>query len=194
MTETELRPSVRGFFHDAILLLVLGALLGLLVGGILGRLAMALIAGLNPEATGQVSDDGFVMGQFTLSGTLNLFLAGTVLGIFGAAVYGAIRPLRFGPRWFQLAAVTAGPAVVVGSLLVHDGVDFTFLTPVWLSIALFVAIPGLYGALLWLVTERWLPPSDYRLHPAVASAGRIVLGIVFAVGVVALASDIAQFA
>ena len=36
-----------------------GALLGLLVGGVGSRLAMLLLARLNPEATGVISDDGF---------------------------------------------------------------------------------------------------------------------------------------
>ena len=36
-----------------------GALLGLLVGGVGGRLAMMLLARLNPDATGVTSDDGF---------------------------------------------------------------------------------------------------------------------------------------
>ncbi|MBW3618942.1 MAG: hypothetical protein KY461_01745, partial [Actinobacteria bacterium] len=42
-----------------------GALSGVLVGGVGGRLAMLLIARLNPQATGRISDDGFRMGTFT---------------------------------------------------------------------------------------------------------------------------------
>ena len=64
--------------NAAIVLTGLG--LGVVIGGIGGRLAMYLLARLNPEATGVVSDDGFVMGQFTLSGTLNLLVVGGFLG------------------------------------------------------------------------------------------------------------------
>lgn len=193
MPDAALMRSSRGLVRRAALVLLVGALVGLIVGGIGGRLAMMLIANLNPEATGQLSDDGFEMGRFTVPGTLNLLAATATLGMLGAAIYGALRPLRWGPRWFQFAAVTIGPAVVVGSMLVHDGVDFTFLTPVWLSIALFVAIPGVYGALLWLVTERWLPPGDYRLHPALAWIGRAALALVFILGAFGLAADISEF-
>ncbi|MGH3334864.1 MAG: hypothetical protein ACRDOZ_03520 [Nocardioides sp.] len=43
---------------------------GALAVGVLGRLAMLLLAQLNPLATGVTSDDGFEIGQFTLSGSL----------------------------------------------------------------------------------------------------------------------------
>ncbi|MEP6598987.1 MAG: hypothetical protein ABJB98_06000 [Actinomycetota bacterium] len=131
-----------------------GALLGLLVGGVGGRLAMMLLARLNPEATGVTSDDGFTIGQFTLSDTLNFLLVGTFLGVVGAGIYDVLRGLRIGPRWFQVHTLALGPAVVVGAVLVHtDGVDFQVLEPTWLAIGLFVAIPGAYAALLTLLAE-----------------------------------------
>lgn len=136
-----------------------GALLGLLVGGVGGRLAMLLLARLNPSATGVISDDDFEMGRFTASGTLNLLVVATVLGALGAALYTVLRPLLLGPRWFRVLCIGLGPAVVVGERLVHvDGVDFTRLSPAWLAIALFLVIPGVYAALLTIVAERWRPP------------------------------------
>ncbi len=137
-----------------------GALLGLLVGGVGGRLAMSLLANLNPEVSGTLSDDGFEMGRVTMSGTLNLFSVGTFLGIFGAVIYMLLRHLRIGPAWFRYLSVSTGAGVTVGSMLVHDGVDFTLLHPVGLAIALFVAIPSLYALLLQLLAERWLKPES----------------------------------
>lgn len=173
-----------------------GAVVGFLVGGVLGRLAMMLLARLNPEATGVISDDGFSIGQTTLSGTANLFLVATVIGAFGGAIYLVLRALRFGSHRFQLLAVTVGPAVVVGSMLVHDGVDFTLLQPVWLAIALFVAIPALYGGLLMLLTDRWLLPSDRPDRPNkwILLVPRIALGLVFAVSLADLVGDITELA
>lgn len=134
-----------------------GAVCGLLVGGIGGRLAMLLLARLAPETRGAISDDGFLIGQFTVSGTLNLLAVCTVVGVLGGGVYLIMRGLMIGPRWFQVLSIALGPAVVVGALLVHrEGVDFTLLRPAWLAIALFVAIPGLYAGLLTAVEERWL--------------------------------------
>jgi hypothetical protein len=133
----------------------LGVLCGWLVVGVLSRLAMFLLAVLNPVATGVTSDDGFVMGQFTVSGSLNLLLvAGTFLGIVGAGFYTALRGLAIGPRWFRLLSLSLGGGVVVGSQVVHvDGVDFRLLEPLWLAVGLFVLLPALYVALLAVVSE-----------------------------------------
>lgn len=140
-----------------------GALLGLLVGGVLGRLVMLLLARTNDHATGLISDDGFQMGRVTATGTLNLLLVGVGLGVLGAALYVGVRGLRVGPRWFQVVSVAGGAGVVVGAGLVHrDGVDFRVLDPAWLAVALFVALPTLYVALLTLVAERALAVPDPR--------------------------------
>ena len=132
-----------------------GGLLGLLVGGVGGRLAMMLLAQLNPDVTGRESDDGFTMGQFT-DATFNLLIIATLIGVVGGAVYFVLRGLMVGPRWFQILSISVGPAVVVGSQIVTtDGIDFT-LDPALLAIAMFVLIPGLYAALLTVLAERWL--------------------------------------
>lgn len=142
-----------------------GALVGLLVGGVGGRLAMMLLATLNPVSHGRLSDDGFVMGQLTFAGTLELLLTGVFLGIAGAGFYVALRGLMIGPRWFRVLSISVGPAVVVGASLVHtEGIDFVLLQPAWLAIALFVAIPGLYAALLTVLAERWLTPGSRLLE------------------------------
>jgi hypothetical protein len=142
-----------------------GALLGLLVGGVGGRLAMLVLARLNPRASGVTSDDGFTIGQLTLAGSLNLLLAGGMLGVLGAALYAVLRELMVGPRWFEVLSIAVGPAVVVGELLVHvDGVDFTLLEPAGLAIAMFVLIPGVYAALLTVLAERWRRPDGFFAH------------------------------
>lgn len=151
-----------------------GALLGLAVGGVGGRSAMMLLAVRNPDAMGLTSDDGFTMGQFTASGTANLLVVTTFIGVLGGGIYLALRDLMIGPRWFRLCSISIGPAVVVGALVVHpDGVDFTRLSPLWLAVSLFVVIPAVYAALLTVVTDRWLArpahPSGRRRALLIAS-------------------------
>ncbi len=125
-------------------------------------MAMMLLAVRNPQATGVISDDGFRIGQFTLSGTLDLLLITTLLGVFGGGIYLVLRHLMIGPRWFQVVSISSGPAVVVGSILVHtDGVDFMLLQPAELAITLFVAIPLVYAALLTMLCERLLAPEGW---------------------------------
>jgi hypothetical protein len=166
MTDTSLRPAVTWSATVSTTLRRLsattaaGGLLGVLVGGVGGRLAMMLLARLNPEVTGRTSDDGFVIGQLTTE-TLGLLLLTSIVGAVGGGVYFLVRGLMIGPRWFQVLSVAAGAGAVVGSLLVHpDGIDFT-LEPVWLAIALFVAIPFVYAACLTLLAERWLRPGTW---------------------------------
>jgi hypothetical protein len=77
-----------------------------------------------------------------------------------------------GPRWFQIFSVGLGPAVVVGTMLVHvRGVDYTVLQPVGLSIVLFVAIPGTYAALLTVVAEHYLKKDGRFMTTSIWLAG-----------------------
>jgi hypothetical protein len=139
-----------------------GVASGIVVGGVGGRLAMGLLAAQNPEDHGRLTDDGFVMGQFTLSGTINLIGATYFLGLFASLVYLALRGLLFGPLWFQVASMAVGAGVVVGALLVSpDGVDFTLLDPPLLPILLFVAIPVLCVAMLAWLAQRFLRPVSW---------------------------------
>lgn len=139
------------------LMTLAGAACGLVVAGVGSRLAMAALAGLNPEATGRQSDDDFTMGQFTASGTINLLIVTTGLGVAGAAFYALVRGLRTGHAWFDLPALALGPGVVAGAAIVHtDGVDFTLLDPVALAIALFVLVPAAYCLAITLLAERLL--------------------------------------
>jgi hypothetical protein len=109
-----------------------------LLTAVLSRLAMMLLALLNPAATGMDTDDGFPIGRLTFSGTVNLLLAVTAVSLMGVAVYVLLRGLMVGPRWFQVLSISLGAAVVVGAMLVHtSGVDFTLLDPPALAIALF---------------------------------------------------------
>jgi hypothetical protein len=166
-----------------------GAVIGLLVGGVGGRLAMMLLARLNPSATGVTSDDGFRIGQFTLSSTMGLLIVTTAIGVLGGVIYVVVRSLMIGPRWFQVLSISLGPAIVVGSMLVSpDGVDFTLLRPVPLAIALFVAIPGLYAVLLTVLAERWLEPDGWFMRgPRVMVLAPLVLCIPIAPLVAAVA-------
>lgn len=157
---TALHADLRGAARTLSVVTLVGAVSGMLVVGVLARLAMMLLAVLNPDAAGVTSDDGFAIGQFTLAGSLQLMFAGLQFGILGAGFYVALRGLMVGPPWFRLASISLGPAVVVGAIVVHtDGVDFTLLDPVVLAVALFLAVPACFVALLHLLAERALQPD-----------------------------------
>ena len=135
----------------------LGLVLGALVGGVGGRLAMFALIRLNPDMVGVRTDDGFPMGEFTVSGSLSLIAVAGIIGTIGGLVYAGARHLMFGPRWWQIASVVLASGLTVGAMLVHtDGVDFVRLGPAGLAIGLFVAIPAAYGLLLTTLADRRL--------------------------------------
>lgn len=137
-------------------LIVAGVPTGVIVAGLGSRLAMFVLRLTSPDSVvGVESDDGFEIGRFTLSGTYNLMALGAVVGLIGVAAYRFVSPWLVGPLWFRRATVAGGCAAVVGSMLVHDdGIDFHVLTPQWLAIGLFVALPGAFGLVIGVVVDR----------------------------------------
>ena len=107
--------------------IVAGGLLGLVVGGIGSRLGMFVLRLTSPDyVRGIESDDGFTIGQVTLSGTLILLSLCTAVGVIGAFAYRLVAPALIGPPWLHSATVAVGAGAVVGALVIHpDGVDFT---------------------------------------------------------------------
>lgn len=156
--------------------LLVGVACGVAVVGVLSRLVMLLLASMNPDAAGVRSDDGFIMGQVTLSGSLQLAGAGAQIGAVGAFIYIAVRGLMIGPSWFRLLSISVGPGVVVGSVLVHTtGVDFNILEPLWLTIGSFVLLPVVFCAALHLLAEKALTSGGVRFKPL------LMLGLILAV-------------
>ena len=111
------------------------------VSAVGGRLAMSLLASLNPEDAGVRSDDDFVIGQVTFGGTAQLTAATVQLTLVGAALYLLLRPFLVGTGAVRVVTSAIGFGVTFAAVIIHpDGVDFTRLEPLWLGIALFVAV------------------------------------------------------
>lgn len=168
-----------------------GAIAGLLVGGVGGRLAMLLLRLTSPDMViGMTSDDGFEIGVFSAD-TLQLLAGMTVLGGANGLLYAALRgaiPRRARlPLWMLLAAAVAGATFVNA-----DGVDFTLLEPATLAVGLFVALPALAAALVVVLVERWIdvdPWLDRRLVAVLlvaAAAATVALALAGIVGALAL--------
>lgn len=157
-------------------LVVAGVPVGVVVVGIGSRLAMLLLRLTSPERVrGVESDDGFTIGQVTLAGSYNLLVLGAAVGIVGAAVYRAVAPWLIGRTWFRRFTTASASGAVVGSMLIHaDGVDFTVLRPTWLAIALFVALPATFGALIGPAVDSVSAPGS----PTATGRRRLTLPIV----------------
>jgi hypothetical protein len=167
-----------------------GAIAGAVVGGIGGRLVMLLLRlTSDPLVSGMISDDGFEIGRVTLGGTIGLIGGMAALGAANGGLYAVLRssiPSHLRAPLWSLFGAAAG-----GSQFIHaDGVDFTFLEPLWLAVLAFVALPGVAALVVVLLVERWLRDPERQRHPVAlavgAALGTVALVLVAALGLVVL--------
>lgn len=133
-----------------------GFVLGIPVIGLGSRLAMFVLRLTSSDSvTGATSEDGFTIGEFTLAGNLNLLMMGLGFGMLGAAFYLIVKPFLVGPAWFRRISTGVGSGIVVASMVINpDSVDFVFLSPKWLAVSLFVALPVIFGIAIGPVVDR----------------------------------------
>ena len=166
-TECSLRDDARDVAWQIVVAIGGGALVGAVVGGIGGRLAMLVLRLGSPDVVlGVQTDDGFEIGAFTTS---TVFLLTVTAGLGGATGL-AYLVLRNGlPRrgravvWgVFLGAVTGASTLAPGSL------DFSILDPKPFAVASFVALPGIAAFLIALLLERLIEvePWSSRLLAA----------------------------
>ena len=141
--------------------LLAGLLCGFVIGGIGSRLAMFVLrVTSDPSLQGMETDDGFIIGRFSGDSAF-LILFATALGVGGGLFYLLVRgwlPERARPAVMGALGATVGGAAIIRP----DGIDFTLLEPLWLAIAMFVALPALYGVTMVFLTERWLRSAEER--------------------------------
>jgi hypothetical protein len=174
---------------------VAGAVAGFVWGGIGGRIAMRVVfLTSNDSVRGVTSDDGFEIG--IISGeTMALLILTTVFGGFAGVAVGLVRPFLAGRTSAVAAGLGSAVALAAGSVIVHaDGIDFRFLDPLWLTVGLFVFLPGAWGATVVLLGNRLVarfrgaqtlvaPPWLWTAVAAWAAVGVIgVLGAIDLVG------------
>jgi hypothetical protein len=168
---------------------VLGALSGLLVGGVFGRLAMRLLAVTSPPwAQGRMTDDQALVGTISLSGTVGLALVTTIAGALAGLIFLWVRRVLPPTRRGRVAGFGLFTGSVGGALFVHDhpSFDYTVLTPTWLAVLLFVALPLAYGLLVsWLIETLDQAGGWLRRRPARLVT---VLGFLVVVPVLPLAA------
>lgn len=135
---------------------VVGMGWGLVCIGLGSRLAMFLLRVTSPDyVRGVRSDDDFIIGRFTLSGTYNLAVLGAAFGVIGAAAYVAVAPWLIGSPGFRRFTVALTSAAIGGSGTIHyDGIDFHVLKPQALALGLFLALPFLYGYGVALLVDK----------------------------------------
>lgn len=132
----------------------MGALAGLVVGGIGGRVLMLVLRVQTPDASGVTSDAGFTIGRFTLAGSLALAVVTAALGAVAGVAYVLLRTGL--PRVARIPLATALAGVLGGVLFLDpDGLDLRILEPLGLAVAGFIALPALAGLLTAGLVERF---------------------------------------
>ena len=141
-----------------------GAIVGIVVGGLGGRVVMRVAAILHPDAVGALTENGNRIGDITMGGTLFLVLFGLMFCAMAGAIWVIISPWIPGQTGVR-ALLTAGVAIAIGTpvLIIGRNPDFVILDHDPVVVALLVALVGVIGLSIALV-DGWL---DQRLPPAV---------------------------
>ena len=190
-----------GFAHALARSLVVGvaagAIAGLVWGGIGGRIAMRVVFLTSPETVrGVTSDDGFEIG--VISGeTMALLIVTTMFGAIAGIPIGLVRPFLSGRTTTTAAGLGLAVALAGGAAIVHpDGVDFVFLDPLWLTVGLFVLLPGAWAATVVIAIDRLgdrIEPRDTAPPPRWLIVGAwLTVGALATWGAIELISDIGE--
>jgi hypothetical protein len=143
---------------------IAGIIVGLLVAGLGGRLVMRLATILHENTVGFSTDNGEVIGNITLNGTLALMTFGGLgMGLVAGTIWVIVSPWVPGRR-LSRALVTAIAAMALGTpaLVQRTNSDFDVLGHDPLVVGLLVGLVGLVGFSIAIVDGA----LDVRLpHP-----------------------------
>ena len=133
-----------------------GAIVGIVVAGLGGRLVMRLAAILQPGAVGAFSENGNRIGDITFFGSLGLVLVGLVIGLIGGTIWVVVSPWTPGTGVGR-AIITMPIAIALGSffLIEGDNRDFQLLQHDPVVVASLIVLVALVGLTLPL-TDDWL--------------------------------------
>jgi hypothetical protein len=149
-----------------------GVVAGILVGGVLGRIAMRISGfAAGPALAGVSTANGERVGDITFGGTLAvMILVGLPFGVVGGILYAIVEPwLRRARPWHGLA-YGAGLLLATGSIVLDpSNFDFTRFGPPLLNVAMFAALFVIFG-----VTIAWLFDRLRALREGSGRAARVI--------------------
>ena len=136
-----------------------GAVSGLIMAGVGGRLAMRILAATaSDDVQGRITEANEIVGEITLGGSLGfIFFTGLLVGFPSGVGFlllrrwlprGLIGGLTFGALLLVLFSTRLDP-------LRQDNVDFDLVGPGWLAVAIFVAMGLGHGMLLAAFAGRF---------------------------------------
>lgn len=157
--------------RETAIVVVASGIAGALVGGIGSRLAMRLAALAAPKVRGSLTENGNVVGEITLEGTIGLMIfAGLASAIFGVGAYVVARP------WLPRRTVARGLVfggfllALMGTTVVDPGnPDFVILGDRLLNVAMFSGLFVAFG----VVASGAVAFLEARVPPAATLSPRM---------------------
>jgi hypothetical protein len=137
---------------------------GVLIGGLGSRVVMRLAAIAAPEARGVVTENGNVVGDVTLAGTVGLVVfAGLASAVVGAGVLTVVRPWLPGAPLVRGLLLGGILLALVGTAVVDPAnADFVLLGDRALNVSMFSALFLAFG----LVASLGIASLEARIVPA----------------------------
>lgn len=149
-----------------------GITAGVLVGGLLGRVAMR-VSGFTagPALAGVTTSNGNRVGDITFAGTVALIVfVGVGTGLFGGVLYAVAEPwLRRMRPWHGLAYGSALLLAFGFTVLDPANFDFARFGPAPLNVAMFAALFLIFG-----LTIAWLFDLLSRSREGTGMAARVI--------------------
>ncbi len=134
-----------------------GAISGVLVLGLVGRLVMRILAATSVSAQGLLTEADETVGEITSSGTIGFIIfVGLGGGIVIATAYLFIRswlPAKAGAAGLVMGVLSIG-TLGVADALSPDNTDFSILSPLWLAILLLFATGLLFATTFTALAAR----------------------------------------
>jgi hypothetical protein len=160
-------------------------IVGIFVAGLGGRLVMRIATILHEDTVGLRTENGEVIGNITLNGTLALMtFSGLGMGLVAGTIWVIVSPWIPG-RGLARAFATAIAAMALGTpaLVQRTNPDFFLLGNDPVVVALLVGLVALVGFTIALVDSA----LDGRLpHPGRRGIAAMAYGIIALIGLVAI--------
>jgi len=158
-----------------------GLIVGVLLGGIGGRIVMRFAALVVPESVGVATENGNLIGDITVGGTLALVVfIGLFAGALAGSIWVTIEPwLPSGPALRALVSIPIAIALGTRALVEERNRDFAILGHDPLVVASLVLLIAAFGPSMVLadaILDRRLPRARGRplittLYAVVTSLG-----------------------
>lgn len=162
---------------------VAGAVAGVIAAGAGSRIAMRIIAVINDDRDGVLTDASATVGDISAGGTMALLVLGTIAGVFGGIAYVALRRWLWVPQPWRGVAFAAVTLATVGHLLFDThNVDFQMFQPIGVVIALFAALFLINGLLLAPLADRIHPEPVYPAGIAIPRTAAAAIALVTLAG------------